>query len=141
MKITHCADILEGETEDSSIEPVTYYTLSTPTTTSSTTTKTTTSATTASTEADLVADSWTKGIGSHFAQIADEFAQSISKYRVLYATPSEASVASASVCPKLGQDQACARQSARNECWPEGMCYSQFSNGVRDGIFLMVTKK
>ena len=130
MKLTHCVDILEGETEDSSIEPVTYYTLSTPTTTSSTTTKTTTSATTASTEADLNSDSeWTKGIGSHFALIADEFAQSISKYRVLYATPSEASVASASVCPKLGQDQACARQSARNECWPEGICYSHFSNG------------
>jgi hypothetical protein len=129
MKITHCADIREGETEDSSIEPVTYYTLST-TTTSSTTTKTTTSATTASTEADLEADSWTKGIGTHFAQIADEFAQSISKYRVLYATPSEASVASSSVCPKLGQDQACARQSARNECWPEGICYSHFSNGA-----------
>ena len=131
MKITHCADIREGETEDSSIEPVTYYTLSTTTTTtSSTTTKTTTSATTASTEADLEADSWTKGIGTHFAQIADEFAQSISKYRVLYATPSEASVASSSVCPKLGQDQACARQSARNECWPEGICYSHFSNGA-----------
>ena len=135
MKITHCVDILVGETEDSSIEPVTYYTLTKPTTTSSTTTKTTTSATTASTEADLNSDSeWTKGIGSHFALIADEFAQSISKYRVLYATPSEASVGhssvgSASVCPKLGQDQACARQSARNECWPEGMCYSHFSNG------------
>ena len=105
-----------GETEESLIEPVTLSS-TTKTSTTSSTTPASTSSSTSVESVSLKAESWTRGIGSHFAQMADAFAQSISEYRVRYATAT-------ALCPKLGEDQVCARQSMNSECW---------SVGVRDG--------
>ena len=104
-----------GESEESSIEPVT---LSPVTATQKALPSTTTQKTVTET---LISDSWTRGIESHFAQMADAFAQSIdnkniNEYRVRFEYNAAAASVSSKICPKLSDDQKCARQSSKNEC-------------------------
>ena len=85
-------------------------------------------------------DSWTNGIGSHFAQMADVFAKSISdkkinEYRDRFEYNAAAESVSAKVCPKLSEDQMCARQSTENECWPVGT-----RNSCTSGVFSKESK-
>ena len=85
-------------------------------------------------------DSWTSGIGSHFAQMADAFAKSITdkninEYRVRFEYNAATESVIAKVCPKLSEDQMCARQSTENECWPVGS-----RNSCTSGVFSKESK-